>query len=196
MTRKKVIDFAKIGEKLSLTGSNCHLCKSTMTVQASNACRSKILDEIDNNRTNSKKKTCNKKFCYDCLQKSFPTFWENRNAKDWKCPCCLGECVCIQCKKFWIKQKSANLKQNMNRDDLEEGEPRLTEKATTSSKESLKQNILRLADKFPTLQRPKLDIVQESSFLSLKHAREEYDDALDKYKDYLNSVNLNIIKNP
>ncbi len=42
MTRKKVIDFAKIGEKLSLTGSNCHYCKSIMTVQDSNACRSKL----------------------------------------------------------------------------------------------------------------------------------------------------------
>jgi len=41
MTRKKVIDFLKIGEKLSLTGSSCHYCKSTMTVQDSNACRSK-----------------------------------------------------------------------------------------------------------------------------------------------------------
>ena len=40
-TRKKIIDFAKIGEKLSLTGSNCHYCKSLMTVQESNACRSK-----------------------------------------------------------------------------------------------------------------------------------------------------------
>ncbi len=39
-TRKKKIDFAKIGEKLSLTGSNCHFCKSTLTVQDSNACRS------------------------------------------------------------------------------------------------------------------------------------------------------------
>jgi hypothetical protein len=39
-TRKKVIDFAKIGEKLSLTGSNCHYCKSIMCVQDSNACRS------------------------------------------------------------------------------------------------------------------------------------------------------------
>ncbi len=43
MTRKKVIDFAKIGEKLSLTGSNCHYCKSVMTVQESNACRSKFI---------------------------------------------------------------------------------------------------------------------------------------------------------
>jgi hypothetical protein len=41
MTRKKIIDFAKIGEKLSLTGSSCHYCKSIMTVQHSNACRSK-----------------------------------------------------------------------------------------------------------------------------------------------------------
>jgi hypothetical protein len=39
-TRKKIIDFAKIGEKLSLTGSNCHYCKSIMCVQDSNACRS------------------------------------------------------------------------------------------------------------------------------------------------------------
>jgi hypothetical protein len=39
-TRKKIIDFAKIGEKLSLTGSNCHFCKSIMCVQDSNACRS------------------------------------------------------------------------------------------------------------------------------------------------------------
>jgi hypothetical protein len=42
-TRKKIIDFAKIGEKLSLTGSNCHYCKSLMCVQESNACRSKVI---------------------------------------------------------------------------------------------------------------------------------------------------------
>jgi hypothetical protein len=42
-TRKKIIDFAKIGEKLSLTGSNCHYCKSIMCVQDSNACRSKFI---------------------------------------------------------------------------------------------------------------------------------------------------------
>lgn len=39
MTRKKIIDFAKIGEKLSLTGSNCHYCRNTMTVQEATACR-------------------------------------------------------------------------------------------------------------------------------------------------------------
>ena len=43
-TRKKVIDFAKIGEKLSLTGSNCHFCKNIMCVQDSNACRSKMIN--------------------------------------------------------------------------------------------------------------------------------------------------------
>lgn len=96
-TRKKIIDFAKIGEKLSLTGSNCHYCKTVMTVKESNACRYTL------SSSKSKRKTCNKKFCFDCLEKNFPVFWETRNNKDWKCPCCCGECICNQCKKNMLK---------------------------------------------------------------------------------------------
>ncbi len=111
MTRKKIIDFAKIGEKLSLTGSNCHYCKSVMTVQDSNACRSRYNLIVDTDKLIFKKKSCNKKFCYDCLKENFPKFWESRAKKDWKCPCCLNECNCSQCKKNWIKEKS-NMKTN------------------------------------------------------------------------------------
>jgi hypothetical protein len=63
---------------------------------------------------NLKKKTCNKKFCYDCLQKNFPSFWENRMSKDWKCPCCLNECPCSQCKKIWYKSKSQTEENKLN----------------------------------------------------------------------------------
>jgi hypothetical protein len=58
---------------------------------------------LDSDRIGLKKKTCNKKFCYDCLQKNFPIFWENRGNKKWKCPCCLSECNCPQCKKLMKK---------------------------------------------------------------------------------------------
>lgn len=117
-TRKKYIDFAKIGEKLSLTGSNCHLCKSIMTVGDSNACRFSSSSSKSNNKNHNtnttnkntnnkqgKKKTCNKKFCYDCLKKHFPSYYESRFNKDWKCPCCFNECYCGQCKKNIIKGK-------------------------------------------------------------------------------------------
>jgi hypothetical protein len=73
-----------------------------MTVQESNACRSKYKLKIDN-ETTFKKKHCNKKFCYDCLQKNFPVYWENRGNKKWKCPCCQNECNCQQCKKLLKK---------------------------------------------------------------------------------------------
>jgi hypothetical protein len=62
---------------------------------------------LDTEKTNiTKKKTCNKKFCYDCLQKNFPSFWDSRSSKDWRCPCCLNECPCSQCKKIWVKLKN------------------------------------------------------------------------------------------
>ena len=61
---------------------------------------------LDVAKVNNKKKSCNKKFCYDCLQKNFPSFWGIRNNKDWKCPCCSDECTCIQCKKNMIKEKN------------------------------------------------------------------------------------------
>jgi hypothetical protein len=61
-----------------------------------------------------KKKKCNKKFCYDCLNKNFPIYWENRGNKKWKCPCCLNECDCNQCKKLWIKKNNLWKMNNIN----------------------------------------------------------------------------------
>ena len=58
------------------------------------------------------KKICNKKFCYDCLQKNFTLFWTNRSNKDWRCPCCTDECTCVQCKKNLIKEKNSLNKLN------------------------------------------------------------------------------------
>ena len=107
-TRKKFIDFAKIGEKLSLTGSNCHYCKSIMTVKESNACRFiPVIAEFKENIFGkvSKKKNCNKKFCFDCLEKHFPLHWNTRLSKDWRCPCCTEDCCCSQCKKLMLKEK-------------------------------------------------------------------------------------------
>lgn len=103
-TRKKVIDFAKLGEKLSLSGSNCHFCKSVMTVNESNACRSVFVKSYETNLKSTKRKTCNKKFCFSCLEKNFPVFYENRFSKDWQCPCCSGECFCLHCKKINLKE--------------------------------------------------------------------------------------------
>lgn len=107
-TRKKFIDFSKIGGKLSLTGSNCHYCKSIMTVKESNACRFiPVVTEIKENLVGkiSKKKNCNKKFCFDCLEKHFPLHWNTRLSKDWRCPCCTEDCSCSQCKKLILKEK-------------------------------------------------------------------------------------------
>ena len=121
-----MIDFAKIGEKLSLTGSNCHYCKSIMTVQESNACRSNII--IEGNSKTIKKKLCNKKFCYDCLQKSFPSFWEIRNNKDWQCPCCSSECRCSQCRKNLIKSFKSLKSSSVLKDENNESEEQSNEK--------------------------------------------------------------------
>ena len=140
-TRKKEIDFAKIGEKLSLTGANCHYCKTIMTVKESNACRFTLIknklsttngNSLNNLNLNvleekegktgkessktTKKKTCNKKFCYDCLSKHFPSFWETRNNRDWKCPCCCNKCTCKQCQKIILKGFNKEKKET---DDLE-----------------------------------------------------------------------------
>lgn len=103
-TRKKVIDFAKLGEKLSLSGSNCHFCKSVMTVNESNACRFVYIKANEANIKSVKRKACNKKFCFSCLEKNFPTFYANRFSKNWQCPCCSGECFCLHCKKLNLKE--------------------------------------------------------------------------------------------
>jgi len=108
-TRKKFIDFAKIGEKLSLTGSNCHYCKSIMTVKESNACR--FISDL--NGKYGKKRSCNKKFCFDCLEKHFIKHWESRLNKDWKCPCCTEECNCINCKRVQIREKKDEYMNNI-----------------------------------------------------------------------------------
>lgn len=151
-TRKKEIDFAKIGEKLSLTGANCHYCKTIMTVKESNACRfvltknksisnesifkynkneicgndvlnPNVLEEKDKDVVDEKKlskilkrKSCNKKFCYDCLKKHFPSFWETRDNRDWKCPCCCNKCTCKLCRKTFCKEFS---KEKKNLEELD-----------------------------------------------------------------------------
>jgi len=117
-TRKKFIDFAKIGEKLSLTGSNCHFCKSVMTVKDSNACR---FTYYLSGKT-AKKKSCNKKFCFDCLEKNFPKHWNNRFNKDWKCPCCSGECFCSYCRKNLLKVKKENESFGLFNDSISESD--------------------------------------------------------------------------
>ena len=40
-TRKKKIDYSKLGERLSLAGNTCHNCKCSLTVQQSHSCKSK-----------------------------------------------------------------------------------------------------------------------------------------------------------
>lgn len=117
-TRKKYIDFAKIGEKLSLTGSNCHFCKSIMTVGDSNACRYTFSKHTSLSTKQSKKRTCNKKFCFDCLKKHFPLYWETRFSKEWQCPCCSGDCLCIQCKKNSQREKLDSESPVFNGDNL------------------------------------------------------------------------------
>ena len=127
----------------------------------------------------TKKKTCNKKFCYDCLQKTFPPFWDTRNSKDWKCPCCLNECPCSQCKKVWIKSKpyakmttveiseEIQLEENENSKSIEveyrEGEANITitdnnQKAfDINSIHSLLHSSKISCDKFSLIPRPKVN---------------------------------------
>ena len=90
----------------------------------------KDFEKID---SSTKKKNCNKKFCYDCLQKYFTQLWELRDLKSWKCPCCLGLCTCSQCKKNWMKIKSKNFRKIGN-DFIESNE-------TTSSINLINNNL-------------------------------------------------------
>lgn len=98
-TRKKKIDFSTIGQKKSLCGSECHACKKTMNNKESYHCKFSYEKELQSIPKSYKKSTCSKKFCFECLEKSFPEFFINKDNKDWKCPCCSGECKCHQCIK-------------------------------------------------------------------------------------------------
>lgn len=110
-TRKKHIDFAKIGEKLSLTGSNCHYCKSIMTVDNNYTCKYDKNDSetLKLNNFEIEKRNCKKSFCYECLKRYFPKSFLNRFDKTWLCPCCYGDCSCNQCKKSLKKRNSNNI---------------------------------------------------------------------------------------
>lgn len=77
-----------------------------MTVKESNACRYVVSSSPNTCGKSMKRKSCNKKFCFDCLEKHFPMFWDKRNNKDWKCPCCSNECNCNQCRKNLLKEYS------------------------------------------------------------------------------------------
>ena len=86
----------------------------------------------------SKKKNCNKKFCFDCLEKHFPLHWNTRLSKDWKCPCCTADCNCSQCRKLVMKEKKETesilltCESNSNLSDGKQGKKYYNDKTTSS----------------------------------------------------------------
>lgn len=44
-TRKKKIDYSKLGDKITLAGNTCHNCKCSLTVQESHSCKSKSINK-------------------------------------------------------------------------------------------------------------------------------------------------------
>ena len=75
-TRKKKIDFTRIGEKLSFSRNYCHYCRNLTTVQDSHSCRN--FEKI-----NTRKRICNKTFCKTCIKNIFPSFLSNLYNNDW-----------------------------------------------------------------------------------------------------------------
>ncbi len=68
-TRKKNIDFSKLGQKITLSDSSCHRCKTMIPVNEENLCFGPIPDPNVKKVIGSKKKTepCSKRFCNECL---------------------------------------------------------------------------------------------------------------------------------
>lgn len=70
-TRKKTIDFSKLGQKMTLSNTSCHKCKTMIPVNEENICNGPLPDSTVTSKKlpNSKKKLeiCSRRFCNDCL---------------------------------------------------------------------------------------------------------------------------------
>lgn len=92
-----------------MTGSICHRCKAELKVKVSISCKN-MVDDLKM----SKKKICSKNFCFECLKKHFYEYWETRNNKSWKCPCCCGDCHCNSCRKHQEKETQKDKSEDEN----------------------------------------------------------------------------------
>lgn len=64
---------------------------------------------IDTEKNNSKKRACDKTFCYNCLSANFPLFLTEIKSREWKCPCCMDQCQCSSCRKNKTKVPKSNM---------------------------------------------------------------------------------------
>ncbi|CDW77674.1 UNKNOWN [Stylonychia lemnae] len=107
-TRKKTIDFSKVGQKITLSDSSCHRCKTMIPVNEENICKGPLID-INMKKPGSLKKKiepCSKRFCNECLQKYNKDSWTSmiKNIEIWVCPYCLEICTCAQCNRKRTKE--------------------------------------------------------------------------------------------
>ena len=192
-TRKKKIDFTRIGEKLSFSRNYCHSCRNLTTVQDSHSCRN--FEKI-----NTRKRICNKTFCKTCIKNIFPSFLSNLYNNDWICPCCKGVCNCSSCKKNKNKKNLENSNLSVsNNNSLSNGQNDKTEiNVNNNLMENLASSkfdpkffdwagtLIKLLGKFNKekyypMPRPENDTIPKDYFLKLKRARDDFIVAKEKY---------------
>eukprot|EP00347_Sterkiella_histriomuscorum_P023657 403333840 len=117
-TRKKTIDFSKVGQKITLSDFSCHRCKTMIPVNEENVCNGPIIDDLKKTQNTKKKiEPCQKRFCNECLQKYNKDSWNSLNKSKinlnqnssadpeiWVCPFCLELCTCSQCNRKRTKE--------------------------------------------------------------------------------------------
>jgi hypothetical protein len=80
-TRNKKIDFAKLGQKKTLSNWSCHKCKTVIQVDEENFCRGGSLEgsaKKASGALSSKKKLlepCELRFCSECLERHYRESW-------------------------------------------------------------------------------------------------------------------------
>ena len=73
-TRKKTIDLAKLEQKMALSNSTCHHCRTIINATDENICTTR--KKLNGN----KYVECTKRYCSDCLQKYYPNSWKLHEA--------------------------------------------------------------------------------------------------------------------
>jgi hypothetical protein len=69
ITRKKRIEYDKLGQRKTLSNSQCHQCRNMIPLSNEIICKGK---GSEGNRKEKNSKICKKRFCSDCLEKFYP----------------------------------------------------------------------------------------------------------------------------
>lgn len=78
---------------------SCHHCKTSKSVDLLRTC----CTQPRRSPTGAQLRRCRKKFCLNCLRRSYPTV--DATSRVWFCPACQGICLCAVCKRKQDQQE-------------------------------------------------------------------------------------------